>query len=63
MEINLPEKWDNLTGFQKLILVKIFKPDKVIAGVKKLVAQEIGPEFVLDPPQNFGAVFKEVNII
>ena len=35
LEINLPKPWDEkLSNFQKLIIIKMFHPDKVISNVE-----------------------------
>ncbi|XP_073827136.1 dynein heavy chain at 36C [Musca autumnalis] len=46
----LPTPWDKTTMLQKLLLLRVFRPDKLVPAVLRFVAQEMGEKFV-DPPQ------------
>ncbi|KRX10161.1 P-loop containing nucleoside triphosphate hydrolase [Pseudocohnilembus persalinus] len=43
----LPENWENLPIFHKLILLKCLKPEQVVEGMQYLIKQQIGEEFYL----------------
>ncbi|XP_036230121.2 dynein axonemal heavy chain 7 isoform X1 [Bactrocera oleae] len=47
----LPQPWAaKLTLFQKLLLLRVFRSDKLVPAVMKFVGEQLGLEFV-DPPQ------------
>ncbi|KAL2653371.1 hypothetical protein R1flu_021499 [Riccia fluitans] len=45
-----PAKWDKLNVFQKLLVVKIFRPEKIVESVNEFVLEAMGAKY-LDPPQ------------
>jgi len=58
----LPEPWNNkLTDFQKLIVVKAIRNDKLINMFINFVEVSIGKEFTEPPPFDLNASFKETN--
>ncbi|KAH8413286.1 hypothetical protein KR009_009673 [Drosophila setifemur] len=49
--LDLPPAWaKKLTAFQKLPLLRVFRPDKLVPAVLNFVSLEMGPRFV-EPPQ------------
>lgn len=56
----IPGDWNsNLTGFQKLLLLKCLRPDRVISGVQDFVASQLGEKFVEPQTSDLSALFKE----
>jgi dynein heavy chain len=52
-----PEPWaTKLTLFQKLLVIKVFRPDKVIFGVRDFVVNALGPAFLRPTPFNAGTL-------
>ncbi|XP_017857964.1 PREDICTED: dynein heavy chain 7, axonemal [Drosophila arizonae] len=48
---SIPKEWQKrLSVFQQLLLLRVFRPDKLVPAVLNFVAGEMGPRFV-DPPQ------------
>ncbi|XP_068140477.1 dynein axonemal heavy chain 7 [Drosophila tropicalis] len=48
---SIPKEWSKrLSVFQKLLLLRCFRPDKLVPAVLNFVSGELGPNFV-DPPQ------------
>ncbi|KAM7353017.1 dynein heavy chain at 36C isoform 1-T1 [Cochliomyia hominivorax] len=48
---SIPQRWQKkLSLFQKLLLLRVFRPDKLVPGILGFVATEMGTKFV-DPPQ------------
>lgn len=41
---------DRLTTFQKLMLLKVLRPGKMIYAIKNFVKAELGPKFIESPP-------------
>ncbi|WIA31960.1 hypothetical protein OEZ86_002815 [Tetradesmus obliquus] len=48
-----------LTRFQKLLVLRCLRPDRVLAGVQDFVALQLGPRFIEPPPFDLAACFKE----
>lgn len=58
----LPEQWnDKLTDFQKLIVIKAVRNDKLIFSLINYVESSIGKEFTEPPPFDLNASLKETN--
>jgi dynein heavy chain len=57
-----PEDWDkSLTSFQKLILIKAIRIDKLINSIINYVEMTIGREFTEPPPFDLNSSYKETN--
>ncbi|KAG2469298.1 DYH7 protein, partial [Polypterus senegalus] len=49
-EMTLPEPWDDLlSGFQKLLILRCIRPDKIIPAVQHFIIDNMGPSYV-EPP-------------
>eukprot|EP00882_Tetradesmus_deserticola_P030585 GHRQ01034422.1.p1 GENE.GHRQ01034422.1~~GHRQ01034422.1.p1 ORF type:complete len:252 (-),score=71.12 GHRQ01034422.1:65-718(-) len=48
-----------LTPFQKLLVLRCLRPDRVLAGVQDFVAAQLGSQFIEPPPFDLAACFKE----
>lgn len=58
----LPAPWENkLTPFQKLIVVRLLRPDKIKVSVSKFVEEQMGAKFILPPPFDISKSFAESN--
>ncbi|XP_069810836.1 dynein axonemal heavy chain 14 isoform X3 [Dendropsophus ebraccatus] len=44
--------WETLTSFQKLLLIKVLRPECLVSGVRKFIAEKMGAEYVLSHPMN-----------
>ena len=49
-QADLPDDFWDLSEFEKLVLIKILKPDKLVAAVKDFIIIKMGDEFVNPPP-------------
>jgi dynein heavy chain len=49
----------HLTRFQKLLVLRCLRPDRVLAGVQDFVAVQLGSRFIEPPPFDLAACFKE----
>jgi len=59
-EMPLAEPFDSsLTRFQKLLVLRCLRPDRVLAGVRDFVASHMGQRFIEPPPFDLAACFKE----
>ena len=47
----LPDPWEqNLTPVQRLMVLRVLRPDKLVLAVQRFVLQEMGSKFVEAPP-------------
>lgn len=58
----LPAPWsDLLDAFQKLVLIRCMRPDKVVPAMTAYVETVMGSRFVQPLPFNLGGCFAESN--
>nr|AML30860.1 axonemal inner arm dynein heavy chain 4 [Marsilea vestita] len=55
----LPGKLSQLTLFQRLLIVRCIRPDKVVPAIRDFVYEQLGAEFVRPPQFNLEACYKE----
>jgi dynein heavy chain len=56
----LPGEWnEKLNQFQKLLVTRCIRPDKVVLGVQNFVLTKMGEEFVKPPPFNLGDCYND----
>ena len=49
--MDLPQPWaDRLTSFQKLLVLRVLRPDKMVVALRHFVRSEMGTEYVEPPP-------------
>jgi dynein heavy chain len=41
---------EKLSAFQKLMIIKILREEKLIHGIKAFVGAELGPKYIESPP-------------
>ena len=59
---SLPGSWDQrLNSFQKLIVMRIIRPDKLVPGVMEFVRTKMGQKFVEPPPFDLVASYADSN--
>ncbi|XP_055621192.1 dynein axonemal heavy chain 12 [Toxorhynchites rutilus septentrionalis] len=60
----LPTPWQEKTNrFEKLIVLRTFRPDKVVLGITEFVASEMGPAYVLPPPFDIAKSYEDSNCL
>ncbi|KAJ3092439.1 Dynein heavy chain 3, axonemal [Quaeritorhiza haematococci] len=57
-----PGGWDQrLTAFQKLIILRILRPDKLVPGIMEFVKNKMGIKFIEPPPFDLAASYQDSN--
>ncbi|EAT40340.1 AAEL007918-PA [Aedes aegypti] len=60
----LPSPWQEKTNrFEKLIVLRTFRPDKVVLAITEFVASEMGPAYVLPPPFDIAKSYEDSNCL
>ncbi|KAL1769801.1 dynein heavy chain 14, axonemal, partial [Sigmodon hispidus] len=55
--INFP--WENLTPFQRLILIKVLRPERLENSVRKFITEKMGSEYIHETTVNLKESYKE----
>lgn len=59
-----PAPWnDRITLFEKIIVLKAIRPDKVFIAIRNFVAAEMGPQFVTPPDFDIAKSYEESNAL
>uniref|UniRef100_A0A3B3ZSI2 Dynein axonemal heavy chain 3 n=1 Tax=Periophthalmus magnuspinnatus TaxID=409849 RepID=A0A3B3ZSI2_9GOBI len=45
----LPEQWDNLTGINRMVIIRCFRPDKLVPAVQDFIVDNMGQAYI-EPP-------------
>ncbi|XP_047030670.1 dynein axonemal heavy chain 12 [Helicoverpa zea] len=61
---SLPGVWDTkLTQFQKLLIVRILRPDKLTIAISDFVERQMGRKYITPPPFDIGKSFGDSNCL
>lgn len=60
-----PERWENdrLTPFQRMLILRCIRPDRVTLAVQDFVINKMGQRFVNPPPFDLGACYNDSNAL
>jgi len=58
-QMPLTEKFELLNRFQRLMVLRALRPDKVVTGVTYFVTNEIGELYTMPPPFDLGGTFAD----
>lgn len=60
----LPEPWQTkLTAFERLVVLRAFRPDKLAAAIREYVQNEMGASFVTPPQFDIAKSFEDSNCL
>jgi len=51
-----------LTSFQKLMIVRSIRPDRVVPAIQDFVKEKLGAEFIDPPPFNLSEIFRDSTV-
>ncbi|XP_052747070.1 dynein axonemal heavy chain 12 [Bicyclus anynana] len=61
---SLPGGWDDkVTPFQKLLIVRVLRPDKLIFAISDFVEKQMGLKYITPPPFDIGKSFGDSNCL
>lgn len=56
----IPKEWNKkLTIFQKLVLIRLFRPDKMVESVNDFVFQAMGQRYMEPPPFDLESAYRD----
>lgn len=56
----IPKEWnEKLTIFQKLVLIRLFRPDKMVESVNDFVFQAMGRRYMEPPPFDLESAYRD----
>ena len=55
----LPGQFQSLTPFQRLVILKVFRSEKLVFGIPRYVAAELGESFITPPAFDLADAFKD----
>lgn len=60
IEEEFPEPWnDQWTPFQRILMIRALRPDKIVPAVQKYVMDVVGAKYVEPQPFNLSLIFQE----
>lgn len=60
----LPDGWnDKITLFQKLIVIRILRPDKLTVAISEFVEAQMGKKYITPPPFDIGKSYNDSNCL
>ncbi|XP_038211341.1 dynein heavy chain 12, axonemal [Zerene cesonia] len=60
----LPDKWDEkLTNFQKLLVIRVLRPDKLKIAMTDFVEKQLGIKYITPPPFDIAKSFGDSNCL
>jgi dynein heavy chain len=54
-----PGKWKDATNFQRVLLIRVIRPDKFTHSIQKIISDEIGRQYIEPPPFNLEQTYKD----
>jgi len=60
LNVKFPDGWEEkFSTFGKLLLTKVFRPEKILFTVQEFVLQMMGQYYVENPPMEMDLIYKE----
>ncbi|KAK4876149.1 hypothetical protein RN001_012571 [Aquatica leii] len=60
----LPSPWDkSLSLFQKLLVIRMLRPDKITVSISKYVAEEMSTKFIIPPPFDIAKSYEDSSCV
>src|SRR3989338_4374651 len=56
---SLPQDWKKKTNFEKLLIIRALRPDRITQALKEFVGEIMGEKFILSIPFSLDRIFAE----
>ncbi|KAM9844002.1 dynein axonemal heavy chain 3-like [Aulostomus maculatus] len=60
-EERLPEPWNEPTGMDRLVVIRCFRPDKLVPAVQDFIVDNMGQTYIEPPPFDLAGSYKDSN--
>uniref|UniRef100_A0A8C9SX66 Dynein axonemal heavy chain 3 n=1 Tax=Scleropages formosus TaxID=113540 RepID=A0A8C9SX66_SCLFO len=60
-EEKLPDKWSVLVGMDRMVVLRCFRPDKLVPAVQEFITDNIGRTFIEPPTFDLAGSYKDSN--
>lgn len=60
-EDQLPDQWDDLAGLDRMVVIRCFRPDKLIPAVQNFIKQNMGQAYIEPPTFDLAGSYKDSN--
>lgn len=60
-DVEFPSRWSNLTEFQKLLIIRAFRNEKIVPCVQNFVNLKLGRKFIEPPTFDLSGSFEDSN--
>lgn len=62
--LKFPNPWyDKLSDFQRILVIRVIRPDKVIPVITRLIEGELGEKFIHPPPFDINKSYGDSNCL
>ncbi|KAI5636077.1 dynein heavy chain and region d6 of dynein motor domain-containing protein [Phthorimaea operculella] len=58
-----PGRWNNLAQFQRLLIIRCVRPDKLTIAITEFLEKQMGRKFITPPPFDIGKSFGDSNCL
>ncbi|MED6291229.1 Dynein heavy chain 3, axonemal, partial [Characodon lateralis] len=60
-EDQLPDQWDRLAGLSRMVIIRCFRPDKLVPAVQNFIEQNMGQAYIEPPTFDLAGSYKDSN--
>ncbi|MEQ2228566.1 Dynein heavy chain 3, axonemal, partial [Ilyodon furcidens] len=60
-EDQLPDQWDRLAGLNRMVIIRCFRPDKLVPAVQNFIEQNMGQAYIEPPTFDLAGSYKDSN--
>ncbi|KAM4725109.1 LOW QUALITY PROTEIN: dynein axonemal heavy chain 3-like [Anableps anableps] len=57
----LPDQWDYLVGLDRMVIIRCFRPDKLVPAVQEFIQLNMGPAYIEPPTFDLAGSYKDSN--
>lgn len=60
-DVTLPSPWDKMSDLERLVILRCFRPDKLVPAVQLFITKNLGREFIEPPPFDLESSYNDSN--